>query len=182
MRLGLNEIMSVIDKVKNTGLTAFEYQDADIRLKIGNKNAGNAGTAFGTVCGAADSEAYGMAPVTENVGSSYGAEQGIPYAADSAPLQETEDVQQAGKYVSIESPMVGTFYAAASEKEEPFVKVGDTVKAGQTVGIVEAMKLMNEIEAECSGTVEEILVENGQMVEYGQTLMRVRTDVQTEGR
>ena len=150
-----------------------------------------------------------MAPVTENAGSSYGAGQGAagmpgmsykigqntavsPYgtahnitnqqgAADSALRQETGDVQQAGKYASIESPMVGTFYAAASEEAEPFVKVGDTVKAGQTVGIVEAMKLMNEIEAECSGTVEEILVGNGQMVEYGQPLMRVRTDVQTEG-
>lgn len=74
----------------------------------------------------------------------------------------------------IKSPLVGTFYAAPSEDAEPFVAVGDGVKKGKTLGIVEAMKLMNEIESEYEGTVTEILVENGQMVEYGQPLFRIK--------
>ena len=72
-----------------------------------------------------------------------------------------------------ESPMVGTFYTASSEDAEPFVKVGDTVKQGQTIGIIEAMKLMNEVSADCGGVVEAILAENEQMVEYGQPLIRI---------
>lgn len=79
------------------------------------------------------------------------------------------------KAVEITSPMVGTFYRAPSPDEAPFVDVGDRVQTGQTVCIIEAMKLMNEIEAEVSGQVLEILVDNGQPVEYGQPLMRVRT-------
>ena len=72
--------------------------------------------------------------------------------------------------------MVGTFYAAPSEDAEPFVKAGDIVKKGQTIGIIEAMKLMNEINADCSGVVEAIMVENEQMVEYGQPLIRIRQE------
>jgi acetyl-CoA carboxylase biotin carboxyl carrier protein len=67
--------------------------------------------------------------------------------------------------------MVGTFYRAASPDAEPFVEVGDTVKAGQTVCIIEAMKLMNEIEADQDGVIKAILVENGQPVEYGESLI-----------
>ena len=84
---------------------------------------------------------------------------------------EEPDVQK-GKVVT--SPLVGTFYAAPSEDADPYVKVGDTVKKGQVLAIVEAMKLMNEIESEYDGTVEEILVENAQGVEYGQPLFRIR--------
>ena len=73
----------------------------------------------------------------------------------------------------VESPLVGTFYAAPSEDAAPFVSVGDTVKKGQTLAIVEAMKLMNEIESEYDGTIAEIYVENGQAVEYGQPLFRI---------
>jgi acetyl-CoA carboxylase biotin carboxyl carrier protein len=80
------------------------------------------------------------------------------------------------KLVEVESPMVGTFYRASAPGEPPFVEVGDRVKADQTVCIIEAMKLMNEIEAEVSGQVMEILVENGEPVEYGQPLMRINPD------
>lgn len=73
----------------------------------------------------------------------------------------------------ITSPLVGVFYAAPSEDAAPYVSVGDAVKQGQVVAIVEAMKLMNEIESDYSGTVAEILVENGQAVEYGQPLFRI---------
>ena len=73
----------------------------------------------------------------------------------------------------VKSPLVGTFYAAPSEDADPFVSVGDQVKKGQTLAIVEAMKLMNEIESDFDGKVAEIYVENGQAVEYGQPLFRI---------
>ncbi|RMF26612.1 MAG: acetyl-CoA carboxylase biotin carboxyl carrier protein [Cyanobacteria bacterium J083] len=77
------------------------------------------------------------------------------------------------KWVAITSPMVGTFYRAPAPEEEPFVEIGDIISKGQVVCIIEAMKLMNEIESEVAGTVKEILVENGTPVEYGQILMWV---------
>ena len=74
----------------------------------------------------------------------------------------------------MKSPLVGVFYEAPSEGAEPYVKTGDSVKKGQVLGIVEAMKLMNEIECEYDGTVVEIPVQNGDTVEYGQTLFVIR--------
>lgn len=76
--------------------------------------------------------------------------------------------------IAINSPMVGTFYRSPAPEEDPFVGVGDRISTGQTVCIIEAMKLMNELEAEVSGEIVEILVENSQPVEFGQTLMLVR--------
>lgn len=80
------------------------------------------------------------------------------------------------KWVEIVSPMVGTFYRAPAPDEPPFVDVGDRVGVGQTVCIIEAMKLMNEIEAEIGGRIVEILVQNAEPVEYGQPLMRISPD------
>lgn len=77
-------------------------------------------------------------------------------------------------YISVRSPIVGVFYAAPAENAEPFVAIGDQVAKGQTVCIVEAMKLMNEISTEESGVVAEICVTNGQVVEYGTELFRIR--------
>ena len=74
----------------------------------------------------------------------------------------------------VKSPMVGTFYKAPGEGKEPFVKVSDEVNNGDVLCIIEAMKLMNEIESEVSGTIEEVLVKDGQMVEYGQPLFKVK--------
>lgn len=76
--------------------------------------------------------------------------------------------------LTINSPMVGTFYAAKSEDSEPFISVGDVIKKGQVIGIVEAMKIMNEIESAYDGYVEAILVKNKDMVEYGQALVSIR--------
>ena len=81
---------------------------------------------------------------------------------------ETTAKEQSGNLVK--SPLVGTFYAAPAEDAAPFISVGDNVKKGQTVAIVEAMKLMNEIQSDYAGVVKEILVENGQIVEYDQPL------------
>jgi acetyl-CoA carboxylase biotin carboxyl carrier protein len=80
------------------------------------------------------------------------------------------------RLVEVASPMVGTFYRAPAPGEAPFVEVGDRVRKGQTVCIIEAMKLMNEIEADVSGQVMEILLENGEPVEYNQPLMRINPD------
>ena len=88
-------------------------------------------------------------------------------AADSAPKPEHDGA-------AIESPMVGTFYSAVNPDSEPFVKVGDTVGPDTVVCLVEAMKVFNELKAGCSGTIEKILVTNGQSVEFGQKLFLIR--------
>ncbi|CDC92592.1 putative uncharacterized protein [Firmicutes bacterium CAG:227] len=88
--------------------------------------------------------------------------------ADAEPAEQKEIKKANGNVVK--SPLVGTFYSASSPDSAPFVKVGDTVKKGQVLGIVEAMKLMNEIESEFDGVVKEIQIENEQVVEYGQPL------------
>ena len=90
-----------------------------------------------------------------------------------APVAVEEPTPETPKGTPIVSPMVGTFYAAPSSEDPPFVNVGDTITKGQVVCIVEAMKMMNEIESEVSGKVVEICVEDGQPVEFGQVLMYV---------
>ena len=89
----------------------------------------------------------------------------IVSAGSPSPLEK--------KLVEITSPMVGTFYRSPAPGESPFVNVGDRIRTGQTVCIIEAMKLMNELEAEVTGEIVEILAQNGEPVEYGQALMRV---------
>ncbi len=91
----------------------------------------------------------------------------------SQPEEKAEQKEEAPKGTPITSPMVGTYYSAPSPGAKPFVNVGSTVSAGQVVCIIEAMKLMNEIESEVSGKVTKICVEDGQAVEYGQILMFV---------
>ena len=89
------------------------------------------------------------------------------------PVATEAKVENAPKGTPITAPMVGTFYAAPSPEAAPFVKVGDNVSVGQIVCIIEAMKLMNEIEAEVSGKITEICVKNGDAIEFGQVLMYV---------
>jgi acetyl-CoA carboxylase biotin carboxyl carrier protein len=103
-------------------------------------------------------------PSTSSVPLTGGAE--VPSAKPAEPAAGTHEIK---------SPMVGTFYRAPSPDSKPYTEVGDKVKQGQTVCIVEAMKLMNEIESDVAGTVTEILVENGQPVEYGQVLFVIKT-------
>ena len=98
---------------------------------------------------------------------------------DNIPVVNEPEVPQVAPpgrsdLTEITSPMVGTFYRAAAPDEEPFVEVGNNVKVGQTICILEAMKLMNEIESEFNAEIVEILVENGTPVEFGQVLMRVK--------
>lgn len=94
-----------------------------------------------------------------------------PAQTVSEPVPEKKEIVEGNK---VESPLVGTFYAASSPDADPFVKKGDTVKKGQVLGIIEAMKLMNEIECEFDGVVADILVANGDMVEYGQPLFIIK--------
>ncbi|GMA16071.1 acetyl-CoA carboxylase biotin carboxyl carrier protein [Deinococcus metallilatus] len=94
-------------------------------------------------------------------------------AAPAAEAAPAAPARSASTGTPVKAPIVGTFYAAASPDAPPYVKVGDTVSAGQVLCIIEAMKLMNEIEAEVSGTVREILVKNAEPVEYGQTLFMI---------
>ena len=88
-------------------------------------------------------------------------------AIASAPVTENAET------VSVTSPIVGVFYRAPAENAEPYVKVGDTVRAGTVLCLVEAMKMMNEITAECDGTIAEICVENGQVIDFGRELFKI---------
>ncbi|MBC7969177.1 MAG: acetyl-CoA carboxylase biotin carboxyl carrier protein [Verrucomicrobia bacterium] len=105
-------------------------------------------------------------------------------AESDAPLMPTQppasevlrDSKLDRRLIEIISPMVGTFYRAATPDEPPFVEVGDRIRKGQTVCIIEAMKLMNELEAEAGGEVVEIMVQNGDLIEYGQLLLRLNPD------
>lgn len=138
-------LIKLIDTVSASELTGFKYEEKGLKLQMSKGD--------GTL-------PAGPAPAP------------APAAEEPAPLkEETEEAAKPGKVV--ESPLVGTFYAAPAEDAEPFVTVGSAVKKGQTLAIVEAMKLMNEIESDYDGTVAEILVENGQPVEYGQPLFRI---------
>ena len=95
-------------------------------------------------------------------------------AAMPAPSAESAPKAKTPRGVVETSPMVGVYYAAPSPGEAPFVQVGQTVSAGDTLGIIEAMKIMNPIEATQSGVIEEILVKNGEVIEFGQPLFRYR--------
>jgi acetyl-CoA carboxylase biotin carboxyl carrier protein len=100
----------------------------------------------------------------------------IASAVEATPANQETPSPAEKNYLAITSPMVGTFYRAPAPEEPPFVEVGDRIRLGQALCIIEAMKLMNDIEAEISGQIMEIAVSNGEPVEYGQTLMWVKPD------
>jgi acetyl-CoA carboxylase biotin carboxyl carrier protein len=134
----------LVEFMKRTGLKEMEVKDDDNRVRL-------------------------TLPVNE-----------IPMVAAVAPQVVTESVALPAEKAEpevigtvMESPIVGTFYGAASPDDDPFIQVGDKVKKGQTICIIEAMKTMNHIEAEKSGTVTEVLVENAQPVEFGEPLFRL---------
>ena len=165
--MNIEEMTKLIKAVADNKLTSFEIKDGEFKLSIKcEKEAPQivmaqapAVPVAAAVPAAASSAFVPAAPAA------------AAPAAAPAPAAASEASEEGGKVIT--SPLVGTFYSASSPDAEPFVKIGDTVKEGQVVAIVEAMKLMNEIESDCSGTVVEILAENGQAVEYGQPLFRV---------
>ena len=194
MNFQLEEILTVIDRVKEADLALFEYQDADARIKIQGKQETGGIPAEewtqGSRNGKISEEEWtqgsrnGRISGEELSQSSKGArmpEEELPQGGKGARISEErtqagEAKEKAAGIYTQESPMVGTFYTAPSVDAEPFVKVGDVVKEGQTIGIEEAMKLMNEVNAGCSGIVEAIVAENEQMVEYGQPLIKIRRE------
>ena len=194
MNFQLVEILTVIDRVKEADLALFEYQDADARIKIqGKQETGGIpaeewtqGSRNGKISEEEWTQGSRNGRISEEKlsQSSKGArmpEEELPQGSKGARISEErtqagEAKEKAAGIYTQESPMVGTFYTAPSVDAEPFVKVGDVVKEGQTIGIVEAMKLMNEVNAGCSGIVEAIVAENEQMVEYGQPLIKIRRE------
>ena len=109
---------------------------------------------------------------TKDIISAFGRQSTVTSQEVMQPVVEQMNVPVSDAQ-TVKAPLVGTFYAAPSEEAAPYVQVGDKVKKGQTLGIVEAMKLMNEIESEYDGVVVEVCVKNGAMVEYGQPLFRI---------
>lgn len=142
-------LIRLINTVSSSELTEFSMKDGDFKVSMNKKKE---------VQIVADGNMTAEIPVFT--------------AQTVAPEKESVESEAEGNQVK--APLVGTFYSASAPDAAPFVKVGDTVKKGQVLGIIEAMKLMNEIESEYDGVVEAILVENGQMVEYGQNLFIIR--------
>ena len=160
------QILELVKEVSKAGLTNFEYTEGNIRIAMSCPQPEE--KIVVPASNIALQEAIGVSANSVNAANTAGTE-----GVAAAQSQAAEAVgEKAGNL--IKSPLVGTFYAAPSEDAEPFVKVGDTVKKGQTLAIVEAMKLMNEIESEFDGVVTEILVENEENVEYGQPLFRIQ--------
>lgn len=168
----IDEIVTLIQAVSDNGLTSFVYEEGDQKLVLKKKKKKNVAQAPVVISQPAPQM---MSPMAMPMAAPAVAAAQIPAAgaADSA-AGTAADTLDIGSDNVITSPLVGTFYSSASPDSDPFVKVGDTVKKGQVLGIIEAMKLMNEIESEFDGVVEAILVENEGVVEYGQPLFRIR--------
>lgn len=147
--MDLRKLKTLIDLVSESGVAELEITEGEDRVRIVNRN------------GAAPVQVHQPVTVAQPMPVPVPAPEAAPAPASAAP-------QQTG--TPLTSPMVGTFYRAPSPGADPFVKVGDTVKKGQVVCIIEAMKLLNEVEADMDGTVKEVCVENGQPVEFGQSL------------
>ena len=152
----MEKMIELIDAVSKSDLTGFKYEEEGIKLHLSKKE---------NTCYVTENLSAPVNAVTTSAAEIKKAAEGDQIPGTSAEETPVGNV--------VESPLVGTFYAAPAEDAESFVKVGDRVEKGQTLGIVEAMKLMNEIESDYSGTVAEILVNNQEGVEYGQPLFRI---------
>ena len=154
--MNISEIKELIQAVVDSGVAELEVQRGDNRVRI----VRGGGTQQEVVVVAGPGPAAAVTYQTT-------AAQSLPMAPAAAPIEDE-------KTLAVKSPIVGTFYASASPDSGPFVKVGDVVKPGQVLCIIESMKLMNEIESEVAGTIIARLVETGAPVEYGATLFIVR--------
>jgi acetyl-CoA carboxylase biotin carboxyl carrier protein len=148
--MDLRKLKTLIELVETSGIAELEIQEGEERVRITRSLAGGQSQAVTTAASNAASSA-------------------VPGALPSAAASAEAPAPAAEGHV-VKSPMVGTFYRSATPGSKPFVEVGDTVEEGGTLCIVEAMKLMNEIESDKSGVVKAILTENGQPVEFGQPL------------
>ena len=164
MKLDHEDLNRLIEKISSSDIQQFSLEGEDFKLEIKRNlfdqnqviNNLNSNTSFDR------QRTANQKSINDNI--QVVNEPEVPQVAPPGRSDLTE----------ITSPMVGTFYRAAAPGEEPFVEVGNNVKVGQTICILEAMKLMNEIESEFNAEIVEILVENGTPVEFGQVLMRVK--------
>ena len=140
--------------MKRSELSEFELEEEGFKLRLGRQQGG-------------PQIIQAPAPVATIPAA-------IPAAAEPAAATPTASAEESGIFI-VKSPMVGTFYGAASPESPAFVTVGTKVGTDSIVCIIEAMKVMNEIQAETNGVITEILVENGEAVEYGQALFKVKT-------
>jgi len=154
--MDLRKLKKLIDLVEDSGIAELEVTEGEEKVKIVKGSA-----AGKEVVVLSPSAVPVAAPLAQTVAAAPAA---AAPAAEAPPSLEGHIVK---------SPMVGTFYRAGSPGGKPFVEVGDTVKAGQTICVIEAMKLMNEIEADKDGVIKAIMVENAQPVEYGEPLMMI---------
>ena len=147
--MDLRKLKKLIDLVEEAGIAELEVTEGEEKVRIVKHTA--------------------AAPQTYLVpqGGAVAVPQG---AREKSTVFDDDDLDDEPQGEIVKSPMVGTFYRAASPTSDPFVEVGSTVKTGDPLCIIEAMKLLNEIESDFSGTIKEILVENGQPVEYGEPL------------
>ncbi len=164
MKLDHEDLDRLIEKISTSDIQEFSLEGEDFKLEI-KRNL------------------FDQNQVINNLVSNTSFDKQISAnqktISDNIPVVNEPEVPQVAPpgrsdLTEITSPMVGTFYRAAAPGEEPFVEVGNNVKVGQTICILEAMKLMNEIESEFNAEIVEILVENGTPVEFGQVLMRVK--------
>ncbi|TVP79608.1 MAG: acetyl-CoA carboxylase biotin carboxyl carrier protein [Puniceicoccaceae bacterium] len=146
-------IKQVVDLMKSSDISEFEFEEDGFKLRLSSQSA-------------YAPQVIQAAPVPSAA---------APAPASSAPAEASSPAAEEKGIVVIKSPMVGTFYRASSPESPAFVNVGAKVTADSIVCIIEAMKVMNEIQAELGGTITEVLVENGETVEYGQPLFKVKT-------
>mgnify|MGYP000470911567 CR=1 FL=1 len=148
--MDLRKLKTLIDLISESNVSELEITEAEGKVRIVKGSPA----------------AVVMQPVAQPVAAAASAAPAVAAPAAAAPAESAA----AAPGFTVKSPMVGTFYRAASPGAKPFVEVGSSVKAGDTLCIIEAMKILNEIESEKAGTVTQILGENGQPVEYGQPL------------
>ena len=164
MKLDHDDLNRLIEKISISDIQEFSLEGEDFKLEIKRNSFDNNQSANNSTLPIPIEKQVNVNQKTSN--------ENIAIPSKSQPSQ----VPPPGRsdLAEITSPMVGTFYSAAAPGEDPFVEVGTNVKVGQTICILEAMKLMNEIESEFNAEIVEILVENGTPVEFGQVLMRVK--------
>ena len=169
IKMEYNHILELIKTVSESNLTNFHYEEGNVKIHMSSGDVVMMDPGFTTTATTAVVNAEAVAPVAQNAA----AEAVVQSVSATEAEVSAVDKKVAVNGKTIHSPLVGTFYAAPSEDAEPFVKVGDRVKKGQIIAIVEAMKLMNEIESEYDGVITEILVDNASGVEYGEALFVV---------
>ena len=164
------EIQNLIKLINDSNIAEFKLSNDDIDLTIRTKDY-HRKTVFAQTSNAAFSA---PAPVIQHHQESSGV-QVVKNANEETPIIKTAEAKPKGEFKEVKSPIVGTFYRSPSPDKDPYVKIGDHVDEKSVVCIVEAMKLFNEIEAETTGKIVEILVEDGSPVEYDQVLFLVDT-------